>query len=122
MRILHMTLQHEHDVVLVRQRARQIAALLGCETQDQTRIATAVSQIARTAGSYAGGGKVEFFVEGNTPPQLLQVCISDEGPEIADLRAILDGQYRSQTGMGLGIIGARRLMDQFDIVSTPGRG
>src|SRR5262249_21557492 len=56
------------------------------------------------------------------PPQLLQVCVSDQGPGIADLQAILDGQYHSRTGMGLGIVGARRLMDQFDIVSTPGRG
>jgi len=122
MRILYMTLQQEHDVVLARQRARQIAALLGCEVQDQTRIGTAVSEIARNAVSYAGGGKVEFFVEGNTPPQLLQVCISDQGPGIPALPAILAGQYHSNTGMGLGIVGARRLMDQFDIVSTPGQG
>jgi signal transduction histidine kinase/CheY-like chemotaxis protein len=122
MRILYMTLQHEHDVVLARQRARQIAALLGCELQDQTRIGTAVSEIARNAMSYAGGGKVEFFVEGNTLPQLLEVCVSDQGPGIPALSAILAGQYHSNTGMGLGIVGARRLMDQFDIVSTPGQG
>jgi signal transduction histidine kinase/CheY-like chemotaxis protein len=122
MRILNITLQHEHDVVLARQRARQIAALLGCEARDQTRIATAVSEIARNAVSYAGGGKVEFFVEGNTPPQLLQVCVSDQGPGIAALQTVLDGQYHSKTGMGLGIVGARRLMDQFDIASTPGHG
>ena len=122
MRILYMTLQHEHDVVLARQRARQVAALLGCEAQDQTRIGTAVSEIARNAVSYAGGGKVEFFVEGDTLPQLLQICISDQGPGIPALPAILAGQYHSNTGMGLGIVGARRLMDQFDIVSTPGQG
>ena len=122
MRILNMALRHEHDVVLARQRARQIAALLGCEAQDQTRIATAVSEITRNAVGYAGGGKVEFFVEGTTLPQLLQICISDQGPGIPALPTILAGQYHSSTGMGLGIIGARRLMDQFEIVSTPGQG
>lgn len=122
MRILNMTLEHEHDIVFVRQRARQIAALLGCEPQDQTRIATAVSEIARNAVSYADGGKVEFFIEGNTSPQLLQICISDQGPGITFLQPILDARYHSNTGMGMGIVGARRLMDQFDITSTPGQG
>ena len=65
-----MEIRLEHDVVLVRQRARQIAGLLGFESQDQTRIATAVSEIARNAFQYAGGGKVEFLVEEQAPPRL----------------------------------------------------
>ena len=122
MRILSITLQHEHDVVLIRQRARQIAKLLGFEAQDQTRIATAVSEIARNAVTYASGGKAEFLLEGQTSPQLFQICISDQGPGIPHLQAILDGQYHSPTGMGLGILGARRLMDQVSIESLPGQG
>jgi signal transduction histidine kinase/DNA-binding response OmpR family regulator len=120
--IISMSLRYEHDIVAARQRARQIAALLRLDAQDQTRLATAVSEIARNAHTYAGGGKVEFLVEGRTSPQVLSVRISDQGPGIADLARILGGQYESRTGMGLGIIGARRLMDQFTIDSVPGRG
>src|SRR5215831_2972571 len=111
MRILNVTIQHEPDVVLARQRARQIAQLLGFETQDQTRISTAVSEIARNAFTYAGGGKVEFFIEGKISPQLFIVKISDQGQGIRNLTEILEGRYDSNTGMGLGIIGSRRLMD-----------
>jgi signal transduction histidine kinase/CheY-like chemotaxis protein len=122
MRILFVTLQRESDVVLARQRARQIAQLLGFEAQDQTRIATAVSEIARNAITYANGGNVEFHIEGQTRPQVLQVAVSDRGPGIPHLQAILDGQYQSPTGLGLGLRGARRLMDQVHIASTPGQG
>jgi signal transduction histidine kinase/CheY-like chemotaxis protein len=122
MRILSITIQHEADVVLARQRARQVAGLLGFDAQDQTRIATAVSEIGRNAYAYAGGGEIEFVIEGTTPPQVLLIHISDSGPGIAHLHAILNGQYQSATGMGLGILGARRLMDQFDIESHPGQG
>src|SRR5262245_46585734 len=122
MRILNVTIQHEPDVVLARQRARQIAELLGFEGQDQTRIATAVSEIACNAFIYAGGGKVEFQLEGKTVPQVLLINISDQGPGIRGLQAILDEEYQSNTGMGLGILGARRLMDQFAIETNPGQG
>ena len=120
--VLTVTIQYEHDVVLARQRARQIAALLGFDNQDQTRLATAVSELARNAFAYAGAGRVEFQIEGRTVPQLFLVRISDRGPGIANLKTILDGRYRSQTGMGLGLIGARRLVDQCDIQSEPGKG
>jgi anti-sigma regulatory factor (Ser/Thr protein kinase) len=116
-----MTIESEGDVVAVRQRARRVAELLGFERQDQTRIATAVSEIARNAFIYAGGGRVEFVVEIKSP-QLFRIRISDRGKGIANLQAILDGQYRSQSGMGLGLVGARRLMDRFDINSNPGEG
>ena len=120
--LLSIAVHYEHDVVLARQRARQVAALLGFDTQDQTRIATAVSEIARNAVSYAGGGKVEFRIEGMTPPQLLLIRVSDHGPGIARLSEILEGTYRSATGMGLGIIGARRLVDKFEIGANSDRG
>jgi signal transduction histidine kinase/DNA-binding response OmpR family regulator len=121
-RILNLAIDFEQDIVSMRQRARQIAGLLGFDNQDQVRIATAVSEIARNAYRYAGRGSAEFALEGSTAPQLLIVRVSDRGPGIPHLSTILEGQYRSSTGMGLGIIGARRLMDQFDIESTPGEG
>jgi len=120
--ILTMQLQFEHDVVFARQRARQISKLLGFEAQDQTRIATAVSEIARNALNYGQGGKVEILVDGKTAPQLMVIRISDRGAGIANLDEILDGRYRSATGMGQGIIGARRLVDQFQIESAPNVG
>ena len=120
--ILSIAIRYEHDTVAARQRARQIARLLGFDPQDQTRISTAVSEIARNAFNYAGGGRVEYLLEGRTAPQLFIVKVADSGPGIRDLSAILEGRYQSQTGMGLGIIGARRLMDQFQIESVEGRG
>ena len=117
-----VAIQYEHDVVLARQRARHIAALLGFNGEEQTRVATAVSELARNAFQYAQGGKVEFFIEGRTPPQLFRVKVTDSGSGISNLQEILDGRYHSKTGMGLGIMGARRLVDQFFIESTPGAG
>ena len=84
--LLTMEIRLEHDVVLVRQRARQIAGLLGFEAQDQTRIATAVSEIARNAFQYAGGGKVEFLVDEQAPAAFL-IRVGDHGPGIVDLQA-----------------------------------
>jgi signal transduction histidine kinase/FixJ family two-component response regulator len=120
--ILTVAIRYEQDVVVARQRARQIAGLLGFDGQDQTRIATAVSEIARNAFRYAAGGKVEFCLEGETAPQLLQMRVSDQGPGIPDLAHVLSGRYQSTTGMGLGILGAHRLMDRVDIQSTSSTG
>jgi signal transduction histidine kinase/DNA-binding response OmpR family regulator len=120
--IATLTLRFERDIVLARQRSRELAALLGFDGQDQTRISTSVSEIARNAFSYGGGGHVAFLLEGRTAPQVLVVQIVDEGPGIAHLDTILEGRYRSPSGMGIGITGARRLMDGFHITSAPGRG
>ena len=116
--ILTVAIRQEQDTVTVRQRSRQIARLLGFDTQDQTRVATAVSEIARNAFRYAGGGRAEFVIEGKTTPQLFLINITDDGPGIRNLQEILDGKYTSHTGMGLGIVGTRRLMDHFEIKSS----
>ncbi|HLX23607.1 MAG TPA: ATP-binding protein [Usitatibacter sp.] len=121
-RLLTVALHVQADLVGARQRARDIAALLGFDVRQQTSIATSVSEIARNAFRYAGGGKVEFEVEGQTAPQLLVVRVSDDGPGIGNLDEVMDGTYRSQTGMGIGLIGSRRLMDRWEINSVPGRG
>ena len=121
-RLLTYSLNVQADVVGARQRARQIAELIGFDGREQTRIATSVSEIARNAFRYAGGGKVEFEVQGETVPQLLVIRVSDEGPGIAQLEEVLDGTYRSTTGMGLGLIGSRRLMDRWEVTSSKDRG
>jgi signal transduction histidine kinase/CheY-like chemotaxis protein len=120
--IVTVPIESEAEVVTVRQRAHRLAELLGFERQDQTRIATAVSELARNAFSYAGGGRAEFILDPTSTPQVFHVRISDKGPGIADVQTILDGQYRSKSGMGLGIIGARRLMNHFKIASKAGSG
>ena len=115
-RLLTVALRQEQDVVGARQRARQIAGLLGFEAQDQTRIATAVSEIARNAFRYAGGGEVEFAIEGERAPQVLTMQVQRHGPgHRRPRRGPRRHATAPTTGMGLGIVGARRLMDQCTI-------
>jgi signal transduction histidine kinase/CheY-like chemotaxis protein len=111
----------ENDVVLARQKARIIAAALKFDSQDQTRIATAVSEIARNTFQYGGGGRAEFRIE-DGPDKMLVVTLRDSGRGIPNLDEILDGKYVSQTGMGVGVIGAKRLMDRFQVETRAGQG
>ena len=121
-RILNLSIGTELDVVGARQRAREIAVLCGFGLQDQVRIATSVSELARNVYNYAYGGKVEFSIEDAASAQAFQIRVSDQGPGIGNLELILSGGYRSQTGMGMGILGSQRLMDRCDIDTGPGRG
>ena len=115
--ILALTISTEFDVTAARQRARQIAGACGFGSVDQARIGTVVSELARNIFSYAGAGAVSFVADGDQSPQHLLITFEDQGPGIADVAHILSGRYRSPSGMGLGILSARRLMDRFDIVS-----
>jgi signal transduction histidine kinase/CheY-like chemotaxis protein len=119
--LLSVTIRREGDVVLARQRTRTIARLLGFDVQDQTRLATATSEIARNAFEYGQGGQVDFVLEGRTSPQILLVRVVDRGPGIGQLDRILQNEYESPTGMGLGLVGARRLVDRFH-VDTSAKG
>jgi signal transduction histidine kinase/CheY-like chemotaxis protein len=115
--ILNIVLRTERDVVQARQRARELAALLGFDNQDQIRLATSTSEIARNAFRYARNGMVQFSVH-LEKPQLMEVVVSDSGPGIANLETILEGRYKSDTGMGMGILGTKRLMDAFELTSN----
>ncbi|HEY6434821.1 MAG TPA: ATP-binding protein [Acetobacteraceae bacterium] len=121
-RLLLVSIGDERDVVLVRKRARRLTELIGFDQQDQTRITTAVSEIARNALDYAGGGEVEFRVQDGPAARHFVVSVHDRGPGIARLADILNGTHKSATGMGVGVLGARRLMDDFDITTAPGAG
>src|SRR3984885_3503907 len=114
-------IRRENDVVLARQKARTIAAALQFEPQDQTRIATAVSEIARNTFQYGNGGRAEFSLEDN-PEKMLLITLRDQGRGIPNLAEIMGGKYVSQTGMGLGIVGAKRLMDHFKIETDSRQG
>jgi signal transduction histidine kinase/CheY-like chemotaxis protein len=112
--LISVNLRFEQDVVLARQRARDIAQLLGFDHSEQIRLATATSEIARNAFRYARSGRVEFQLE-NGPPARLVIRVSDSGSGIHNLDEILEGRYHSTTGLGKGIAGTRRLMDSFEI-------
>ena len=120
--LLASQVEHEDDIVTVRQRARRLAERLGFQIQDQTRIATAVSEIARNAYGYAGGGRVEYGLDEGPGGQSLVIRVIDQGPGIPHLDEVLGGRYRSPTGLGIGITGSRRLMDRFEVETAAGKG
>ncbi|MCC7276544.1 MAG: ATP-binding protein, partial [Alphaproteobacteria bacterium] len=117
-----LAVTRDEDLVAVRQQARDVALSLGFDVHDQTRIATALSEIARNALAYAGGGRIEFSLDGATDAHRLVVRVADQGPGIAALDDILDGTFRSPSGPAQGILATRRLMDHFHIETSPGRG
>jgi signal transduction histidine kinase/CheY-like chemotaxis protein len=119
--LFSLHLAAEADIVLARQRTRMLAERLGFDGHDQTRLATAVSEIARNAVQYAGGGRITFEIEGRTPPQILTIDVSDQGPGIAHLDEVMSGRYNA-AGSAAGIVGARRLVDQLTIESGPRGG
>ncbi len=121
-RILKLAISTELDVVAARQRAREIAVQCSFPMQDQVRIATSVSELVRNVYNYAHGGKVEFLIDESNNVQVLQIRIDDQGPGFAHLEEVLAGRYVSPTGMGLGILGAKRLMDHFELETAPGKG
>lgn len=111
--LLTVALRNPEDIAVARHRARQIASLAGLDASSQTRLAASVSEISRNAIAYAGGGRVAFAIA-RTPFLSLTVRVSDSGPGIRDLEAVMDGLTA-----GKGIPSARRLVDDFAIVSRP---
>lgn len=116
--LLTIPVSSELDVLASRQRARQIALFCGFGNQDQTRIATAVSELARNIFNYAGKGHVRFSVSDPERHQALMIAIDDDGPGIHELARILDGSDRSTVGGAQGIRAARRFMDQCKIETS----
>jgi signal transduction histidine kinase len=119
--LLRVALRADRDVVVARQRAREVARHLGLDSREQIRVATAVSELARNAVQYAGGGSVHFAVALSPEPELV-IRVADEGPGIPHLDKVLGGLYQSPSGLGIGLLGARRLMDRFMIAAPPGAG
>lgn len=115
-----LEIRYEQDVVQARQRTRELAEQLGFDAQDQARLATAVSEMARNAFQYAQGGTAEFYV--GSDPQTFLIQIQDQGQGIPHLADVLDGRYTSSSGMGVGLAGTRRLMDVFEVQSQSGTG
>jgi serine/threonine-protein kinase RsbT len=110
------------DVMLARRRARSLAQPLRFSSSELTLIATAISEIARNIVSYAGSGIITLQLVQRGKTRGLTVIARDEGPGIADLARVMEDGYSTSGGLGLGLPGSKRLMDEFDIVSTPGGG
>jgi serine/threonine-protein kinase RsbT len=110
------------DVVIARQRARELAAELDLTTTDQTLLATAISEVARNITTYAKRGEVILSVVRDGDREGIRVVARDEGPGIENVERALQDGYTSGTGLGLGLPGARRLVDDFAIESAPAKG
>jgi serine/threonine-protein kinase RsbT len=117
-----MSIQAASDVVLVRQAVRQLAVELGFSLVDQTKIVTAASELARNTLDYGGGGtvKLEGLQEGIR--RGLRLTFEDQGPGIPDIELALKDGYTTGGGLGMGLSGTKRLVNEFNIVSQVGKG
>jgi serine/threonine-protein kinase RsbT len=121
----HVPIAGEQDIVAARQRAREIARGLGFGMVDQSRIATAVSELARNVVRYATAGRGAVCIRqlaGMPRGVGIEIVVSDEGPGIADLQAAMRDGVTSGAGLGMGLPGTKRLMDEMEIDSALGQG
>jgi anti-sigma regulatory factor (Ser/Thr protein kinase) len=112
----------DRDIVAARQLGRRLAGQLGCSSSDQVLIATAISEIARNVVQYAAPGEVSFRVVTSGQRKGLAMTVRDAGPGIPDVARALEDGFSTSKGLGLGLGGARRLMDEFSLDSEIGRG
>jgi serine/threonine-protein kinase RsbT len=112
----------DQDVVRVRQLVRTLAVAVKLSLVDQTKIVTAASELARNTLVYGGGGAVEVSRVDNGRRQGINIVFADQGPGIVDLDLAFTDGYTTGSGLGLGLSGARRLVDEFAIDTAPGQG
>jgi serine/threonine-protein kinase RsbT len=110
------------DVLLARQKARELAKSLKFSGSDLTLIATAISEIARNIVTYAKRGQIVLRLVSQGRRRGIRVVAQDEGPGIVDIARAMEDGYSTSSSLGLGLPGSKRLMDEFDIVSTIGKG
>ncbi|GIQ70939.1 anti-sigma regulatory factor [Xylanibacillus composti] len=113
----------EQDAIVARQRGRDLAKQLGFSLVDQTRIAISISELARNMLIYAGAGEIEIRqIEANDDLTGIEIRAEDKGPGITDLEMAMTDGYTSSGGLGMGLPGTKRLMDDFEIRSEVGKG
>jgi serine/threonine-protein kinase RsbT len=115
-------IRSERDIVLARQKGRTLAAELGFSVGNATLVATAISELARNIVSYAGKGEIVMRAARDSDRTGITIVASDSGPGIADLTLALRDGFSTSGSLGIGLPGARRLMDEFNIDSQPGHG
>jgi len=119
---IRVAINSDQDIVSARQKGRQMATELGFSTGDATLIATAISELARNIVSYARKGQITLKMVNGLNRQGISVVATDDGPGITDIRQALRDGFSTSGSLGLGLPGVRRLMDEFEIDSQPGRG
>lgn len=119
---IRITIKADEDVLNARQQGRALAARLGFSSVDLTLISTAISEIARNMASYAQRGEMVLRSAQQGPKKGIVVIACDQGPGIPDLDIAMQDGYSTSGSLGIGLPGARRLMDDFEIVSTVGEG
>lgn len=112
----------DSDIVTARQEGRQLASQLSLTPSDLTFVATAISEVARNIVEYAGRGEVTVVLVEQDGRRGVMVTAQDAGPGIADIALAMQDGYSTKGSLGLGLPGARRLMDEFEIMSAPGQG
>jgi len=117
---VHIRIRSGADIVAARLQGRQLAAEAGFSGTDQTIIATAISELARNIIEYARGGEIQLTLVGDANRRGIRVEAHDDGPGIANIELAMQDGYSTGGGMGLGLPGTRRLMDEFVISSKAG--
>lgn len=117
-----LSISESEDIVLVRQAVRKKAVGLGFNLVDQTKIVTATSELARNTLEYGGGGTMTMQIVQNGRRGGLRLTFEDHGPGILDVELALKDGYTTGNGMGLGLSGAKRLSDEFELETSPGKG
>jgi serine/threonine-protein kinase RsbT len=115
-------IQIEQDVVLARQTARKLAQECGMRLIDLTKLVTAVSELARNTMVYGGGGDMDWQILDENTRVGLRLVFRDEGPGIPDLKLAMTDGWTSGNGLGLGLTGAKRLVEEFELETEPGKG
>ncbi len=115
-------MRSDADVVIARQRGREIASLLGFSASDLALIATAISELARNIVLYAGSGEIEIGHVEQMERRGIEIVARDQGPGIRNIPQAMRDGFSTSGGLGLGLPGVKRLMDEFEIQSRPGRG
>ncbi|MDB5997862.1 MAG: hypothetical protein JWP42_4998 [Pseudomonas sp.] len=115
-------IQIEQDVVLARQTARKLATECGMRLIDLTKLVTAVSELARNTMVYGGGGDMDWQILDENARTGLRLVFRDEGPGIPDIKLAMTDGWTSGGGLGLGLTGAKRLVEEFELDTAPGKG
>lgn len=116
------SIHSDKDIVIVREYARRVGEFIGFTANERTLIATAVSEICRNIIEYAQYGHVSIERVFENPKTGITITVEDKGPGIADLDLAMQDGYSTSRGMGVGLPGTKRIMDEFEIDTKPGRG